>query len=62
VRVEGRPVHHGIAGAAMPARMSAPGVSEADDVTDQDLIRTQRVSVRAARWRAGDPRPGSGPY
>jgi len=41
VRVEGRPVHHGIAGAAMPAGVSAAAVAEAGHLADEDLIRAE---------------------
>jgi hypothetical protein len=41
VSVQRRPVHHGIAGSAVPARMSASAVSKADDVPNEDLIRAE---------------------
>jgi hypothetical protein len=34
---ERRPVHRGVAGAAVPAGVSAAAVSEAGDVADEDL-------------------------
>jgi len=39
VRVEGWPVHHGIAGSAMSAGVSA-AVAEAGDMTHEDLLRS----------------------
>jgi hypothetical protein len=48
VRVEGRPVHDGIAGAAVPARVSASAVPKAGDMADEDLIRAEGMAVRAA--------------
>jgi hypothetical protein len=60
VSVERRPVHHGIAGSAMPAGVSAAAVSKADDMSDEDLIRAESVPVRASgRW-VGDPLPVRG--
>jgi hypothetical protein len=53
--VERRPVHHGVAGAAMPAGVPTAAVTEAGDVADQDLIRAECVPVWAARRRAGHP-------
>jgi hypothetical protein len=41
----------------VPAGMSAAAVSEAGDVSDEDLVRTEGVTVRAAgRW-VGGPLP-----
>jgi hypothetical protein len=40
------PVHHGIAGSAVPADVSAAAVSEACDVADEDLIRPEGMPVR----------------
>ena len=57
MRVEWRPVHHGIAGSAVPAGVSAAAVTKAGDVSDEDLIRAKGVAVRAAgRW-LGYPLP-----
>jgi hypothetical protein len=44
----------------MPARMSAPAVSQTDDVPDENLTRTETVTVGAPGWRVSDPRPGRG--
>jgi hypothetical protein len=44
----------------MPAGVSSTAVSEAGDVSDEDLIRSERVPIRAAGWWSGDPLPGSG--
>ena len=54
MRVERRPVHRHIATAARPGRVAA-AVAEAGDVPNQDLVRAERVAVRAADWRTGDP-------
>ena len=62
VRVQGRPIHHGVAGSAMPAGMTASAVSEAGDVSDEDLIQTETVSVRASGRHVRDPLPGRGRY
>jgi hypothetical protein len=37
-----------------------PPVSEAGDMPDEDLVRAEAVSVRAARRWVGDPLPGRG--
>jgi hypothetical protein len=50
-----RPVHHGIAGSTPPACVTATAMSKADDVSDEDLIRPERVSVGAAGRRVGYP-------
>ena len=55
MRVERRPVHHGVTGAAVPAHMPAAAVPEAGDMPDEDLVRAEWVSVRATRRRAGHP-------
>jgi hypothetical protein len=55
-----RPVHHGIAGSAVPAGMATAAMAEANDVPDEDLIRAEGVPVRASRGRVGDPLPGCG--
>ena len=55
MRVERRPVHHGVASAAMPTGVPAAAVTEAGDVADEDLIRAEWVSIRASRRRAGHP-------
>jgi hypothetical protein len=42
----------------VPAGVPAFAVSKTDDMSDEDLIRTEAVPVRAsARW-VGDPLPG----
>jgi hypothetical protein len=41
VSVQRRPVRHGIAGPTVPAGVSASAVSEAGDVSDEDLIRAE---------------------
>ena len=58
--VQRRLVHHRVTGSAMPAGVSSTAVSEAGDVSDEDLIRSERVPIRAAGWWSGDPLPGSG--
>lgn len=45
VGVEGRPVHDGVTGSAVPGRLSTATVTEAGDVTDEDLVRAEGV-----RW------------
>jgi hypothetical protein len=55
VGVERRPVHDGIAGSAMPAGVSAAAAAEADDMSDEYLIRTEDVAVRATGGRLRDP-------
>ena len=40
---------------AMPAGVSAAGVSEAGDVPDEDLVRAQRMSVGASAGWLGYP-------
>ena len=58
----GGPIRYGVAGATMPAGVSAAAVSEAGDVPDEDLIRPEGVAVGAAcRW-VGDPPPSRGLY
>jgi len=37
--------------------VSSAAVPEADDMADEELIRTQAVPVRASRRRVGDPPP-----
>jgi hypothetical protein len=39
VGVERRPVHHGVAGSAMPDCVAAAAVSEAGDASNEDLIQ-----------------------
>jgi len=56
VRVEGRPVHHGIAGAAMPGGVPAATVSEARLMADENPAGAELVSVRASCRRPRDPR------
>ena len=46
VRVHRRPVGHCVAGSAMPASVSAAAMPKADDVTDEDLVRAEAVSIR----------------
>ena len=41
----------------MPTGVSA-AVSEARDVSDEDLVRAERVAIGASRRRMGDPLPG----
>jgi hypothetical protein len=41
----------------MPAGVPAATVSEADDVSDEDLVRAEGVPVGAACWWVGDPLP-----
>jgi hypothetical protein len=60
VRVDRRPVGDGIAGSAVPAGVSTSAVSEAGDVSDEDLIRAEGVAVRASRRWSGDPLPVRG--
>jgi hypothetical protein len=55
VLVQRRPVHNGIAGSATPAGVSTPAVAEASNVADEDLVRAERMPVRAAARRSGDP-------
>jgi hypothetical protein len=62
VRVERRPVHHSITRSAMPACVPTSAVSEADDMPDEDLIRTEGMHVGASAWCVGDPLPGRGLY
>ena len=57
--VERRPVHHGITRSAVPAGMPAAAVAEAGDVSDEDLIRAERVPVRAPRRWLGYPLPAA---
>jgi len=54
VSVERRPADHGIAGSAVPAGVSA-AVAEAGDMADEDLVRAERVTVRAAARRPRHP-------
>ena len=39
----------------MPAGVSAAAVAEAGNVADEDLVRAERMPVRAAARRSGDP-------
>ena len=52
-------VHRLIAGAAVPGGVSA-AVAEARDMTDEDLVRAQDVTVWASRRWVGDPLPARG--
>jgi hypothetical protein len=45
VRVERQPINHRVAGSAVPGGVSAAAVTEAGDVTDQDLVRSEEVPV-----------------
>jgi len=45
VRVERRPIHHRITGAAMPTGVPATAVAEAGDMPDEDRIRAERMTV-----------------
>jgi len=54
---EWRPVHHGVAGVAMPAGVPTAAVTEAGDVTNEDLVRAECVPVWAAGWWLGYPLP-----
>jgi len=59
VCVERRPVDHGITGAALPARVSATAVTEADDMPDarlmpDELLRWGQVGVRWGTASAGE--------
>ena len=58
--VKRRPVHHGVAGSAVPGGVSAAAVTEARDMTDEDLVRAERAAVRASRRWVGDPLPARG--
>ena len=58
--VEQRPAHHGVARAAVPARVPAPAVTEARDVSHEDLIRAEWMTVGASRRWVRDPLPGRG--
>ena len=51
--VERSSVHHGIAGSAMPASVSAAAVSKADDMPDEDLIRAEQST--AWKWITHPP-------
>ena len=53
--VERRPVHRRVARSAMPAGVSATAVTETSLMANEDLVRAERVAVRAADWRTGDP-------
>ena len=55
--VEWWPVHHGIAGSAMPAHVPTAAVSEAADMPDEHLVRAKAVRVRASGRRPRDPLP-----
>jgi len=57
VCVEWWPVHRGVERPAVPARVPAPAVTKARDVSHEDLIRAEWMTVgAAARW-VGDPLP-----
>ncbi len=56
------PVHHGIAGSAVPAGVSTAAVTQADDVPDENLIRAEGVPVGTAGRRSGDPLTVRGLY
>jgi hypothetical protein len=44
----------------VPAGVPATAVPETRDVSHENLIRADRVPVRASCWRVGDPLPGGG--
>jgi hypothetical protein len=44
----------------MPACVPTAAVSQADDMSDEDLIRTEAVAVRASGRLVGDPPAGRG--
>ena len=50
-----RPVHHGVACAAVPCGVAAAALPEASDVSDEDLIRAEAVSVGAPVRGLGHP-------
>ena len=52
--VEWWSVHHGVAGSAVLGGVAA-AVTEAGGVTDKDLVRAERMPVRAAVWRLHHP-------
>jgi hypothetical protein len=55
MRAERWPISDSIASAAMPDRVAAPVLGGAGDVTDQDLLRAERVAVGAVCWCPGYP-------
>jgi hypothetical protein len=61
VRIERRPVHRLVAGAADPGGVPA-AVTEAGSMAYKNFARAEAVTVRASRRRVGDPLPGGGPY
>ena len=46
--VERRPVHHGVAGSAVPGGVSAAAVTETSHVADEDLVGAEGVPVGAS--------------
>ena len=58
--VEWWPIHHGVAGSAVPGAVSAAAVTLAGDVPDEDLVGAERMPVRATHRRVGDPLPSRG--
>ena len=53
--VERWPVDRRVAGAAVPGGVPTAAVAEASNVADEDLVRAERMPVRAAARRSGDP-------
>ena len=53
--IERRPVHHGVACSAVPARVSAPAVTQAGNMADEDLVCAKRVPVGASARCFGHP-------
>ena len=57
--VQRRPVHHRIAGSAVPAGVPAAAVAESGLTPDEDLAGAERVAVRASRRWVGHPLPAA---
>jgi hypothetical protein len=55
VSVHRRPIGNGVARAAMPTGVPATAVAKAGDVSDEDLVRAESVTIRTPRRQAGDP-------
>ncbi len=53
--VKRRPVHHGVAGSAVPGGVPAAAVTETGDIADEDLIGAEGVPVGASGGRFGRP-------
>jgi hypothetical protein len=60
VSVQEWPIDNGVACSAVPAGVSAAAMSEAGDVSDEDLVRPEWVAVWAAATWSGDPLPARG--